>query len=184
MRFSRAVLSQLLLTVCLCRTVPAQGQPLAVGARVRVTMPRPGVHGYVGTIERMSADTLFVRNRSKVPTPFVVNQLTRLDVSRGRTHPMWSRTAPLWMPLASGAVGAIGGAAKPGSRTSRKSSGEFMGAVGAVIGLVAGIVTWAATETDKWETVPTGAGSRTSSGPSLHLAPTSRGVAIELRRAF
>jgi len=178
-------LSQLVLGLCLSHALPAQGPPLMLGDRIRVTVPRMGVNPFVGTVERMPADTILVRTGADVLSAFPLDRVTRLELSRGKRRPAWSQSAPLWMPMAGGAVGFILGYSKPASRTKPEESGLLIGIVGGVVGLVAGFVTAIAVDPrEEWETVPTRRGSRTSLAPSLYVAPATRGLTLGLRSGF
>jgi hypothetical protein len=98
---------------------------------------------------------------------------------------MWSKTAPLWMALVGAGGGAIGGAAKPASRTSRKESAEVIAILGGIGGLLVGAVTSiAVTEGEEWDTVPTRSGSRTALAPSLYIAPARPGLTLGFHAAF
>ena len=178
-------LSQLVLALGLPRAMAAQGPPLKLGDRIRVTVPSLGVKPFVGTVERVPADTILVRTGAEVLSAFPLDQVARLELSRGTGSPRWALFAPLWMPLAGGAVGFALGAAKPASRTRPDESGLMIGIVGAVVGLVAGVVTVFVVDLkEEWATVPMGRGSRTSLAPSLYVAPAARGLTLGLRAAF
>jgi len=144
-----------------------------------------GVKPFVGIVERVPADTILVRTGAEVLSAFPLDQVARLELSRGTRSPRWSLFAPLWMPLAGGIVGFALGAAKPASRTRPDESGLMIGIVGAVVGLVAGVVTMAVVDPrEEWETVPTRRRSHTSFAPSLHVAPSTRGLRLGLRAGF
>jgi hypothetical protein len=86
------------------------------------------------------------------------------------------------MTMAGGGVGWILGYTKPASRESPEDAGSLIGIVGGVIGLVAGVATAIVVdEREKWESVPTRSGSRTSLAPSLYVAPAARGLTVGLR---
>ena len=166
-------------------TVSSQGVQPKRGDRIRVTVPSLGVKPFVGIVERVPADTILVRTGAEVLSAFPLDQVARLELSRGTRSPTWALFAPLWMPLAGGAVGFALGAAKPGSREDPATAGLIIGVMGAVVGLVAGVVTVFVVDLrDEWETVPTGRGSRTSLAPSLHVAPSTRGLRLGLRAGF
>jgi hypothetical protein len=178
-------LSQLVFALGLPSAMAAQGPPPKHGDRVRLTVPSLGVKPIVGIVERMPADTILVRTGAKVVSAFPLDQVARLELSRGTSSPTWSKTALLWMPAAGFAVGFALGAAKPASRTRPNESGLMIGIMGAVVGLLAGAVTTiAVAPKEEWATVPTRDGSRTSLAPSLFVAPVTGGLALGLRAAF
>jgi hypothetical protein len=178
-------LSQLVFALGLPEAMAAQGPPLKLGDRIRVTVPSLGVKPFVGIVERVPADTILVRTSPEVLSAFPLDQVARLELSRGTGSPTWALFAPLWMPLAGGAVGFALGAAKPGSREDPATAGLIIGVMGAVVGLVAGVVTVFVVDLrEEWATVPTRRGSRTSLAPSLYVAPAARGLTLGLRAAF
>lgn len=52
---------------------------------------------------------MMLQTSAEVVTPIPFSQVTHLEVSQGRVRPMWSKTAPLWLTLSAGGVGAIVG---------------------------------------------------------------------------
>ena len=185
MRRPMLALSQLVFALCLSHATAAQGPPLMLGDRIRVTAPGMGVTPFVGIVDSMPADTILVRTGAGVLSAFPLDQVTRLELSRGTRTPIWSLSAPLWMTMAGGAVGYILGSAKPASSVSPQDSGAFIAIFGGVVGLVAGVVTAIAVDPrEEWEAVPTHRGSRTSLAPSLYVAPAARGLTLGLRAAF
>jgi len=185
MRRPILALSQLVLAVGLAHAMAAQGAPPKVGDRIRITVPSLGVKPFVGIVERLPADTILVRTGADVLTAFPLDQVTRLEVSRGTRSPGWSRFAPLWMPLAGFSVGFALGAAKDASGLDPAWSGLVIGVPAAVVGLVAGIATTnVVDQREEWATVPPRRGSRTSLSPSLYVAPATRGLTLGLRAAF
>jgi hypothetical protein len=185
MRRPVMTLSQLVLTLGLSHAMGAQGPPLMLGDRIRLTVPTAGSNPVVGIVERMPPDTILVRTSVDVLSAVPLDQLTRLELSRGTRRPTWSLAAPLWMTMAGGGVGWILGYTKPASRESPEDAGSLIGIVGGVIGLVAGVATAIVVdEREKWESVPTRSGSRTSLAPSLYVAPAARGLTVGLRATF
>jgi hypothetical protein len=147
-------LSHVVLAIGLPCAVAAQ-RSVMPGARIRLTMPSVTTTPFVRVVERASGDTIFARTSTGTLSAFPLGQVTRLELSRGVRRPMWSKTALLWMPLAGAGVGAIGGAAKPASRTSRKDSAAFVAIFGGMFGLIAGVVTAIAVPArEAWDTVP------------------------------
>jgi hypothetical protein len=185
MRRPILALSQLVLALGLAHAMAAQGPPPRVGDRIRLTVPSLAVKPFVGIVERLPADTILVRTGADVLSAFPLDQVDRLELSRGTRSPGWSRAALLWMPFAGFSVGFALGAAKPASRTDPAESGLVIGVMGAVVGLLAGAVTTIAAEPrEEWATVPARRGSRTSLSPSLYVAPATRGLTLGLRAGF
>ena len=176
MRRPILTLSQFVLALGLSRGVAAQ-LFLTRGDRIIVTVPTVAANPVVGIAESMRADTILVRTSVGALSAFLLNEVTRIELSSGVRRPMWSRTAPLWMPLTGAGLGAIGGAAKPASRTSGGDSAEFAAIVGGIFGFVAGVVAAIAVpRREHWDTVPTvRTASRTLPAPSLSVAPLRAG---------
>jgi len=156
-------------------------QAVTAGTRVRVTHPGEGTR--TGTVVGLTADTLEVRlaghsEASHLP----LAQVTRLDVSLG-TQRRLARFAGIGF-LAGGTLGAVTGAlaesncegelfcAGPGGGAI--IGGAFFGAVGGIIGLIAGAV-----PSEKWERVPL-----ESRRISLITPSGSHGHGVGLRLAF
>ena len=156
-------------------------QAVTAGTRVRVTHPGEGTR--TGTVVGLTADTLEVRlaghsEASHLP----LAQVTRLDVSLG-TQRRLARFAGIGF-LAGGTLGAVTGAiaesdcegelfcAGPGGGAI--IGGAFFGAVGGIIGLIAGAV-----PSEKWERVPL-----ESRRISLITPSGGHGHGVGLRLAF
>jgi hypothetical protein len=185
MRRPVLTLSLLVLALGLSQAVAAQGPPLTLGDRIRITAPTAAAVAVVGIVESVRADTIRVRTRANALSAFALDRVARLEVSGGVRRPTWSKTAPLWMPLVGAAIGGIGGYTQPARRTSPESSGAFMAVVGATIGLLAGVVTAIAVgPSEEWDTVPTPNASRTARASSLYIAPATRGMSLGLRSPF
>jgi hypothetical protein len=136
-------------------------------------------------MESASVDTIRVRTSRGVMSAFSLDRVARLEVSRGVRRPTWSKTAPLWLPLVGLSGGAIGGYSKPASGTLPKDEALFIGVTGATFGLLAGtVIAIAVPGREKWDTVPTRSGPRTSLAPSLYAAPAARGMTVGLRASF
>ncbi|HEX7980392.1 MAG TPA: hypothetical protein VF461_17445 [Gemmatimonadaceae bacterium] len=141
----------------------------------------PGEGTRTGTLVALTADTLEVRLPDRMePARLPLGQVTRLDVSRGKQDHLWYAGAGL---LVGAGVGAAGGAAiahcSPGGGgycdrlTGAVYGGGFLGAVGGVLGLVAGM------PSERWQRVPL-EGRRVS----LVAPSVSHGRGIGLRLAF
>jgi hypothetical protein len=131
-------------------------QTVTPGTRVRVTHPGEGTR--TGTVVALTADTLEVRlaghsEASHLP----LAQVTRLDVSQGKQRRL-ARFAGVGF-LAGGAVGALTGALAEsdcegelfcaGPAGGALIGGVFLGSVGGIIGLIAGVV-----PSERWQRVP------------------------------
>jgi hypothetical protein len=134
----------------------AAAQTLVPGTRVRFSHPGEGTR--TGTFVALTADTLEVALPGRTePARVPLDQVTRLDVSHGmQRQPL--RRAGIGF-LVGGVAGAVGGAAVEsgcnrtedicfGAGGGAIIGGIFYGAVGGVIGLVAGVI-----PSEKWERV-------------------------------
>ena len=131
-------------------------QTLVPGTRVRFSHPGEGTR--TGTFVALTSDTLEVALPGRAePARLPLDQVTRLDVSHGmQRQPL--RRAGIGF-LVGGVVGAVGvAAAESGCDESREIcfgagggaliGGIFYGAVGGVLGLVAGVI-----PSESWERV-------------------------------
>jgi len=190
MRRSTLLVSPLILTVCVVQSLAAQGGPtLQRQARVRVTTPSISKTPLVGIVDSVDAGGLVLRTGRVASTTIPFSRVTRLEVSRGRKRPMWSKTAPLWLTGAAGGVGAIIGYATSSDEDffGRDFGTVLLGGLGSVLGLVVGTGIAIGVKTDTWETVPGGvADSRPLTTPSLHMAPGrgARSLTVGLHAAF
>jgi len=160
----------------------ASAQTLAPGTRVRFSHPGEGTR--TGAVVALTPDTLSILIPGRAePARVPLDQLTRLEVSRGmQRQPL--RRAGIGFLVGAG-VGAIGVAAiEAGCDSSREIcfgagggaliGGIFYGAVGGVIGLVAGVI-----PSEKWERV-----TREPRRLSI-VGPTgSHGKGVGLKLAF
>ena len=150
----RTIASLLVALVMVPQVISAQS--LLPGTRVRVTHPGEGTR--TGTVVALTPDTLEVRlvghaEASHMP----LAQVTRLEFSLGRQRHLM-RGAGIGF-LIGGTVGAATGAAAgsscdgewlcPGAGGGAVLGGVFLGSVGGIIGLVAGVV-----PSERWERVP------------------------------
>jgi hypothetical protein len=99
MRRPVMTLSQLVLTLGLSHAMGAQGPPLMLGDRIRLTVPTAGSNPVVGIVERMHPDTILVRTSVDVLSAVPLDQLTRLELSRGTRRPTWSLADASVTPL-------------------------------------------------------------------------------------
>ncbi len=131
------------------------GQALQPGSVVRFSQPGEGTH--TGTVVALTADTLKVQlTGSAEPARLPLDQVTRLEVSRGRErHPGYAGVGAL-IGLSVGAVGGFAAGEddcrgkwvcinRPGGALL---GGGIFGAAGAVLGLVAGAI-----PSESWERV-------------------------------
>jgi hypothetical protein len=147
-----------LLAVAFLIPQAVSGQNLAPGSRVRVTHPGEGTR--TGTVVELSADTLEVHfDGRSIPAHLPIDQVSRLDVSRGKHTRVLARSGIGFMVGAAvgAGVGAVSEAAcEPGNGQICLGAGAgaliggiFFGAVGGIVGLVAGVV-----PSEQWERVP------------------------------
>jgi hypothetical protein len=157
-------------------------QALQRGSRVRFSHPGEGTH--TGTVMAVSADTLEVLLPDRAETARLpLDQLNRLEVSYGMQRQMLRRAGIGF--LVGGGIGAIGLAAEESGCDRRRDfclgtgggalvGGIFYGAVGGVLGLVAGVI-----PSEKWERVPL-----QERRISLVLPSGAQGTRVGLRLAF
>jgi hypothetical protein len=133
------------------------GQAIMPGSRVRVTQPGEGTR--VGTVVQVTADSLEVRfEPDSLPTHMAVGQVTRLYVSLGKERRVMHRTGVGF--LVGSGVGAVWGAIGESDCDSSELfclgagggallGGVLIGAVGGIVGMVAGL-----SPSERWERVP------------------------------
>jgi hypothetical protein len=133
------------------------GQTISPGSRVRVTHPGEGTR--VGTVVDLTADTLEVRFAGRSDAAHMsLDQVSRVDVSRGRERRILRRAGVGFLVGAGG--GALFGAIAEsqcdpatefvclGAGGGAFLGGVFFGAVGGVVGAVAGLA-----PSERWERV-------------------------------
>ena len=154
-------------------------QTLTPGTRVRFTHPGEGAR--TGTVVALTPDTLEVRLPDRADAAHVpLDQVARLEVSRGmQRQPL--RRAGIGFVVGA-AVGALGVAASEsdchensgqicfGAGGGAMIGGIFFGAVGGVLGLVAGVI-----PSEKWERV-----TLEQRRISLVTPARSRGVGLKI----
>jgi hypothetical protein len=158
-------------------------QSLTPGTRVRFSHPGEGTR--TGTVVYFTADTLDVRLSDRAePVHLPVEQLTRLDVSRGMQRQPLRRAGVGFVVGAT--LGSIGAALTESNCDSRGGQnclgagggaligGIFYGAFGGVLGLVAGVI-----PSEKWDPVPI-----ETRRISLVAPPAGSGRGVGLRFAF
>jgi hypothetical protein len=177
----RRQLAALLVTLLILPQL-VSGQTAVPGDRVRFTHPDEGTR--IGTVVAMTADTLEVlipgrREAALLP----LDQMTRLDVSRGTGRHL--RRAAVGFTVGAG-VGALAGYATGTNDCTKQGLfcidrggsallvGAFLGVLGGVGGLIAGVV-----PTEKWERISLERRRVSLVGPAA-----GRGRAVGLRIAF
>src|SRR5262245_14708221 len=184
MRRTTLFLSGLILAVFIGRTLAAQTLPIPHGARVRVatTQSKTPVIGVAASAtETMISvanhrDTLWIPNRV----------ITGVDVSTSRKRPMWSKTAPLWLTAAGGAVGAglTYATASDDEFFGRGGTAAIGGVLGGLLGLIVGTVIAVEVVDETWEPVVGGVNPRSSAVPTLYVAPRGSQLSFGLRATF
>jgi hypothetical protein len=157
------------------------GQAIAPGTRVRFS--HPGEGSRTGTVVALTTDTLEVRLEDRVASAHLpLVEVTRLEVSRGKQrHPRYAGVGA----LVGVTVGAVGGFASGEDDCTHKwvcisrpagalLGGAFLGSVGGVIGLLAGVI-----PSEEWERV-----SLEQRRVSLVTPSGSHGQRVGLRFAF
>ncbi len=156
-------------------------QALLPGTRVRVSHPGEGTR--TGTVVALTPDTLEVRLAGHAEASHVpLSQVTRLDVSLGKQRHL-IRAAGIGF-IVGGVIGAVAGAADgssctgeflcPGAGGGAVLGGVFVGSLGGIVGLIAGVV-----PSERWERVPLEARRISVVTPS-----GSHGRGVGLRLAF
>ena len=188
-RRSTLVVSQLVLTLCVVQTLPAQISTLPRGARIRVSAPGVSPTPLIGVVDSMSDGAIMmqVRRDGYVVKPVIrLSEVTHVDVSRGRKRPTWSKTAPLWLTALAAGTGAIVAHNNPDD-DDYFSRGEeaALSAIGmGTLGLLVGTGLAIGVKKERWESVLETGASRASVPPSFYVAPASRRVTLGLRAAF
>jgi hypothetical protein len=177
MRPIAAVLAGLLLLPQL-----SSGQALPPGTRVRFSHPGEGTR--TGTVVAFTTDTLEVRLPDRPePARLPLDQVTRLDVSRGMRHQPLTR-AGLGL-LVGGALGAAGGLTLAsrdcGSQwgcANKTAPAILVGVGGGIVGGMLGLLS-GAIPSERWERVPLARRRISLVAPS-----TGNGRGVGLRVAF
>ena len=187
MRRSILVVSELVLALCVVQTLAAQIRTPARGTRVRLSTVDAGSKPLIGVVDSVSGGTIVLRVGPEVSTTVTMSEVSHVEVSRGRRRPAWSLTAPIWLPLAAGGLGAAVGYATESDDAffGRGFAAAVAGTLGGALGLLVGTSLAIGVKTEVWESVPAAAStSRASVAPSLYVAPGSRGVTLGMRAAF
>jgi hypothetical protein len=186
MRRTMPLLLGVTLTLCAVRSLVAQTLPVSQGARVRVATTAAG-RPIIGIADSVGEGAIRVRTGPAAAVTVRIDQLARVDVSRARKRPTWSKTAPLWLTAVSAGVGAVlGYATTPEDDFLGPEFGAAaVGTLGGALGLLVGTGLAIGVKEDTWEPVLNTGGSRSVSGvPSLFVAPRGRGIGVGLRAAF
>jgi len=167
-----------LLVVALVVPQVVFSQTLRQGARVRVSQPD---EVRTGTVVALTGDTLEVRlTGDAYPRRLRLDQLTGLDVSNGTQRHMRRAGVGLGVGLAVGAVAGFAAGEDDCAKkwicinrpTGAALGAGFFGAIGGVVGLIAGVI-----PSEKWERFPL-------EGRRVSLAAPSGGRGVGLRIAF
>jgi hypothetical protein len=183
MRRSLLAVSTLILTFGTARMTTAQAPELRHGTRVRVTLPGASAKPLVGVVDTTQGATLILVATRLWP----LSQLSRIEVSRSRKRPLWSKTAPLWMMATGAGVGAVLGYTTDSDDDlfSPDDSALLAGGLLGTLGLVVGSIVAISVKTDEWHTVrdhPQSA--RSPIVPSLYVTPGAGRMTVGLRAAF
>jgi hypothetical protein len=187
MRCTILLVSQLALAVCETQPTAAQDPPLHKGARIRATVPGGSRKPIVGIVDSVSQGVVVLSmDRAYSTTRIPLAQVSKLEVSRRRTRPMWSKTAPLWLTASLGGAGAlIGYATTPEDDFFGPGFGALVvGGLGGAIGLLVGTGLAFGVKTDVWESVIPAGSPRAALAPSIYVSPGSKGVRLGMRAAF
>src|SRR6187402_1107153 len=142
MRRSTLLASGLVYALCVVQSVAGQTTAVQPGTRIRVTLGGANAKPITGVLDTMNADTITVRTHPAASSAFALNEVGRLEVSRGTHRPTWSKWAPLWMPAAGIVTGAAIGYAldhEEGSFGGPYFSAGASGALGGILGLIVGV---------------------------------------------
>ena len=187
MRRTILLVSALILVLCVVQSSPAQLPTVPRGTRVRVTFEDNSSKPMVGVMDSVGDGMVRFRTGREATSTIAVSHIARLEVSSARKRPMWSMTAPLWMPLAAGGAGAaLGYATSSDDDFLDREFGAMAGGVLAGgLGLLVGTSLALVVKEDRWETVHDATrASRALVAPSLYVAPGSSGVKLGMRAAF
>ena len=187
MRRTILLVSSLILVLCVVESLPAQFPTVPRGARVRVTFENASSKPVVATMDSVGDGMVRFRTSREATNTVSLSTITRLEVVSGRKRPMWSMTAPLWMPLAAGGAGAALGYATSsdddffGREFGALAGGVLAGGLGLLVGTSLALVV----KEDRWETVHDASRApRVFVAPSLYVAPASSGMKLGMRAAF
>jgi hypothetical protein len=187
MRRSPLVVATLILTLGAARMTTAQAPELRHGMRVRVTLPGVLPKPLVGVVDTVQGDTLILEKTREGRRLLPLSRLSRIEVSRNRKRPTWSKTAPLWMTATGAGVGAVLGYTTDTQEDfftpddSALLAGGLLGALGLVVGSMVAI----GVQTEEWHPVlDRSQGARSPIAPSLYVTPGAGRVAIGLHAAF
>lgn len=186
MRRTMPLLVGVSLALCVGQSLVAQPFPLPQGARVRV-VTTDAARPIIGVVDSVGDGTISIRTSREVAMKVRISQLTRADVSVARKRPMWSMTAPLWLTIACGGVGAaLGYASTPEDDFFGPEFGAAVfGTLGGALGLLVGTGLAIGVKQDTWAPVIDGGGkSGASRTAAAYVAPRPQGLALGLRATF
>jgi len=187
MRRSPLVVSTLILTFGAGRMTTAQTPELRHGTRVRVTAPGVLPKPLVGMVDTTQGAALVLVATIQGPRLLPLSQLSRIEVSRSRKRPTWSKTAPLWMTATGVGVGAILGysTSSDGDMFGKGGGAAIAGGLLGTLGLLVGSIAAITVKTDEWQPILDRTQSaRSPIAASLYVTPSTGRVTIGLRAAF
>ena len=187
MRRSPLVVSTLILTFGAARMTTAQAPELRHGTRVRVTLPGVLPKPLVGVVDTVQGDTLVLVKTIGYRRLLPLSRLSRVEVSRSRKRPMWSKTAPLWMMATGAGVGAVLGYTTDSEEDffTPDDSALLAGGLLGTLGLLVGSMVAIGVKTDDWHPVLDHPQStRSPIVPSLYVTPGAGRMTVGLRAAF
>jgi hypothetical protein len=190
MRRAAVLVSGLVVAVCIRHPVGAQAPTLERGSRVRLTLaPAPG-KSLVGDVESVTEDSVSLRvagQGATVMTSVPRARIARVEVSRFRKRPMWSKSAPLWLTGTAGGIGALLGYATSSDNDffGRGFGAAAGGVLGGLAGLLVGTGLALGVKVDQWEIVADAAPeSRPSRSPAVHVGAGVRAARLGLHVTF
>jgi hypothetical protein len=187
MRRTILLLSELVFAASAAHPMAAQDPLLHNGARIRASIPSRSRKPVVGVFDSVSREVVLLRMDRAYATRIPLAQVARLEVSRRRVRPMWSKTAPLWLTAMAGGAGAvIGYATTPDDDILGRDFGLVVGGgLFGALGLLVGTGMAVSVKKDTWEPVSMPAGSsRAALTPSIYVSPGSKGVRLGMRARF
>lgn len=135
----------------------AQVPYLPTGTKIRVTAPTLFAGEVTGVVERATVDTIRFTSAGLGTVPAPLSSVTRLQVSRGMERSPAMSAAPLWMAPGGAVLGLLASSPLAALMEAVDDDGEeamaWGAGVGAVVGLVAGLVVRSASASERWEWV-------------------------------
>lgn len=164
-------------------TVPLPLASLAEGARVRIkaahgTAGMPSDAAIIGTVRRVTADSLTFVAEASTPITLPLTQIARLDASEGRRR-RGNRGMGVGFAVGALSGGLLGYSGGDGYIFTKGEAALFGAAVFGALGTVAGGLIGLTITTDAWRPVAIGAmAGRVSVRPVL--GPAATGLSVRL----